>query len=62
MHPGTSSVADQRTRAAWLGGTLHLDLQLAADVAVAKTDAPAAVQRADRCSSQIDSCTVVDRG
>eukprot|EP00966_Prymnesium_polylepis_P321077 7377398-Prymnesium_polylepis.3 len=39
-----------------------LHLTLAADVAVAETDASAAVQRVDRCSSQIDSCTAVDHG
>ena len=39
----------------------HAASQLAADVAAPKTGAPAGVQRVDRCSSQIDSCTAVDR-
>ena len=40
----------------------HAASQLAADVAAPKTGAPAGVQRVDRCSSQIDSGTAVDRG
>ena len=40
----------------------HDQVELGVDVAVGETSAPAAARRVDGSSSQIDSCTAVDRG
>ena len=59
--PACTQEARRWPISAWPWPGRHVDLELAADVAVAETGVPAAAQRVDGCSSQLDSCIAVDR-